>query len=254
MLILLVSKENKRYEVDLYEPIAQYFTGQDYVVHGEVKDCDMTAHKEDELIIIELKKSLTVELLIQAAKRQRLTELVYIAIPKPTYRLSSQKWRNICYLMRRLELGLIIVTFRGDESQMEIVFEPKSFDRVKSMKRSKKKRDQLLAELDGRHANYNVGGSTQTKIMTAYKENCIHIACCLARFGASSPKSLRQLGTGQKTQSVLSKNYYGWFTRIERGIYDINERGLRELTLNEKVSAYYFELINEDDGDQKIDR
>ena len=49
MLILLVTRENKRYEVDLYEPIAQYFTEQGYIVHGEVKDCDMTAHKEDEL-------------------------------------------------------------------------------------------------------------------------------------------------------------------------------------------------------------
>ena len=90
--------------------------------------------------------------------------------------------------------------------------------------------------------------------MTAYKESCIHIACCIAQFGALSPKSLRQLGTGQKTQSILSKNYYNWFDRIERGIYDINENGIRELTLNEKVSSYYFDLINEDDGEQKTDR
>lgn len=251
MLIELVSKENKRYEADLFEPIAQYFTRHGYVVHGEVKDCDMTAHKEDELIIIELKKSVTVDLLIQATKRQRITELVYIAIPKPTYRLSSQKWRNICYLMRRLELGIIIVTFQGDDAQVEIVFNPKPFDRVKSMKRSKKKRDHLLQELDGRHANYNVGGSTQTTIMTAYKENCIHIACCLAHFGALSPKSLRQLGTGQKTQSILSKNYYNWFKRIERGVYNINKKGLHELALNEKVSSYYFTRIKEENSEKR---
>jgi len=77
----------KRYEVDLYEPIQQYFFKQGYIVHAEVNDCDIVAIKEEELIIIELKTSLTIDLLIQATKRQRLTKNVYIAIPKPTYSL-----------------------------------------------------------------------------------------------------------------------------------------------------------------------
>jgi len=197
----------KRYEVDLYEPIQQYFFKQGYIVHAEVNDCDIVAIKEEELIIIELKTSLTIDLLIQATKRQRLTKNVYIAIPKPTYSLHSKKWKDICYLSRRLEIGLLIVSFQESEAQAVLVCQPEPFDRVKSMGQSKKKRTKMKLEIAGRHANYNVGGSTRTKIMTAYKESCIHIACCLERFGPLSPKALRQLGTGEKTQSVLSKNH-----------------------------------------------
>ncbi|MCM3082236.1 hypothetical protein M3558_25230, partial [Brevibacillus invocatus] len=55
---------DKRYEVDLYEPISQYFRRQGYEVKGEVLHCDLAAVKADELIIVELKRHLSVELLI----------------------------------------------------------------------------------------------------------------------------------------------------------------------------------------------
>lgn len=232
------NKPKKLYEVDLYEPIQCYFNRQGYEVYGEVNHCDITAVKNEELIVIELKLSLNVELLIQAAKRQRLTELVYIAIPKPKYNLYSKKWKDVCHLIRRLGMGLILVSFE-EGAEVAIKFPPKPFDRKKSMQQSKKKRDKLLKEIKGRHGNYNVGGSTKTKIMTAYKENCIHIACCLQQYGPSTPKVLRQMGTGEKTWTILNKNYYGWFERVQRGVYIINEKCASELTLYPQLVKYY---------------
>lgn len=192
---------------------------------------------------MELKTSLTIDLLIQATKRQRLTEHVYIAIPKPTFSLHSKRWKDICYLARRLELGLLIVSFRESGTKMDIIFRPEPFNRVKSMGQSKKKRNKIMMEIEGRHANYNIGGSTQTKIMTAYKESCIHIACCLEHFGPLSPKSLRELGTGEKTQSILSENYYAWFDKIKRGTYQISEKGLSEFNENTRITDVYYKLI-----------
>ncbi|MGC5326358.1 DUF2161 domain-containing phosphodiesterase [Brevibacillus sp. SYSU BS000544] len=218
----------KIYEVDLYDPIRNFLTQKGYQVNGEVNHCDLTALKDDELLIVELKRHLTVDLLIQATKRQRLTDLVYIAIPKPAYSLYSKKWHDICYLVKRLELGLLLVSFQGDGAVIEAI-SPKPFDRLKSMQQNKKKRNKLVAEINGRHGDYNVGGSNKTKLMTAYKENCVQIAYFLDQFGPTSPKSLRRKGTGDKTLSILSKNYYGWFEKVGRGTYAISEKGKNEI-------------------------
>ena len=90
--------------------------------------------------------------------------------------------------------------------------------------------------------------------MTAYKESCIHIACCLSQFGPLSPKSLRQLGTGQKTQSILSKDYYDWFDRIERGTYVSVKKDCVSLMKMRRFHHTIIDLINEDDGEQKTER
>ncbi|WP_186670724.1 DUF2161 domain-containing phosphodiesterase [Sporosarcina sp. BP05] len=238
-------KESKRYEVDLYKPVKEYFTQQGYDVHGEVNECDVAAVKEQELVLIELKLSLSIDLLIQATKRQRLTNEVYVAIPKPKLNFRSKKWKDSCHLVRRLELGLILVSFIEDDARAEIVFHPASFDRKKSMQRSKKKRNAMLTEVEGRLGDYNVGGSRQTQIMTAYKENCIHIACCLLQLGPLSPKSLRKMGTGEKTLTILNKNYYGWFDRIRRGTYMISDAGKGELHAFSDLFSHYSEVVRE---------
>ncbi|WP_374049796.1 DUF2161 domain-containing phosphodiesterase [Neobacillus sp. PS3-34] len=237
----MATNKEKRYETDLYAPIRDYFMKKGFTVHGEVQHCDLTAVLDDELIVVELKLGLTVDLLVQAAKRQRLTDNVYIAIPKPKTRLSSKKWQDICHLVKRLELGLMVVSFLKSGAKVEVLISPTPFDRAKSMQRNKKKRERILAEIKGRHADYNVGGSNKTKIMTAYKENCIHIAYLLEKFGALTPKKLREMGAGDKTLSILTKNYYGWFEKVQRGIYSINDKGKQELADYPEHVKYFTE-------------
>jgi hypothetical protein len=240
---------DKLYETDLYEPIRKYFTKNGYEVHGEVHHCDMTAVKDGELIVIELKLNLTVDLLVQATKRQRLTDQVYIAIPKPKSRFASKKWQDISHLVRRLELGLIFVSFQKGRKRIEIMITPTPFDRSKSMQRNKRKRERLLSEIKGRTGDYNLGGSTKTKLMTAYKESCIQIAYLLEQNGPLSPKALRQLGANEKTQSIFQQNYYGWFEKIQRGIYGISEKGKKELHEYPELVKYYSEVKQEKTSD-----
>lgn len=238
-----MQEKRKLKEVDLYKPIQQYFSKEGYDVYGEVKDCDIVAEKGEDLVVIELKLTLSVDLLVQAAKRQKLTDQVYIAIPKPKYRIPSKRWTDLCHLIRRLELGLIVVSFSGNRKKTEIILHPTPFDRPKSMRQNKKKRESIVKEISGRSADYNIGGSSKTKIMTAYKENCIQIASYLDHFGQLAPKDLVKMGTGDKTSSILTKNYYGWFDRIKRGTYQISDKGKLELKEFPELVTYYVEKL-----------
>lgn len=234
-------------ETQLYQPIHDFFAQLGYEVHGEVKDCDLTASKDDELIIIELKRSLNLDLLVQAVKRQRLTSEVYIAIPKPNYSQYLRKWKDLCLLVRRLELGLITVSFKPLTPQVEILIFPAPFNRQKSMQAAKRRVKSLKMEIEGRHGNFNLGGSNGKKLMTSYKENAIHIACCLKKYGPLAPKKLRALGTGKKTLSILYNNYYGWFERVDRGIYQLSNQGATELKAFPELVAFYQRLLEEKD-------
>jgi hypothetical protein len=238
-----LKEKKKLLEVDLYKPIQTHLLLEGYEVYGEVNDCDIVAVKGDELVVIELKLTLSVDLLIQAAKRQRLTDIVYIAIPRPNERLNSKRWADKCHLIRRLELGLIVVSFPGKRAKADIIIHPAPFHRSKSMAQSKLKRARILTEIKGRSANFNVGGSNRTKIMTSYKENCIQIACYLEHCGPLSPKLLIEKGTGPKTSSILTKNFYGWFERIKRGTYIISEKGRQEIKEYPDLLDYYFEKM-----------
>lgn len=242
-LIQIKDNESKIYEVDLYEPIKTFFVEQGYDVYGEVNDCDVVAVRGEELVIIELKLRFNLDLVMQATKRQRLTNQVYVAIPKPNYSLRSQKWRDLCHLMRRLEVGLLVVSFQTDKEQVKVIHDPVPFDRVKSMQRSKKRRTSLLEEIEGRTGDFNIGGSNKLKIMTAYKETCIHIACSLIHHGPLSAKALREIGTGEKTSRILIKDYEGWFDRIERGVYAVSEKGKSDLLAYPEFVEYYMKLI-----------
>ncbi len=230
-------------ETDLYQPVCNYFIERGYKVNGEVKALDVTAVKDQELVVIELKKSLNLQLLVQGVKRQRLTDLVYLAVPCPR-NLYSRAWKDKVYLTRRLEFGLMVVAFTGEDALVRVVHHPKPFSREHSKRSSKRKRNDILKEAAGRINNYNVGGSSRTKLMTVYKENCLHIACCLQRFGSLSPKKLRLLGTGKKTTSILYRNHYFWFNKVSRGLYQLSEKGREALHQYPDIVDYYFKLID----------
>ena len=102
-------------EKELFPPVRDLFVKRGYKVNAEVRDCDVTATKDDEFIIIELKKNLSVTLLAQGLKRLKTGADVYIAVPKPK-KYSLKKFRNTFAVIKKLELGLIFVSVRGSHS------------------------------------------------------------------------------------------------------------------------------------------
>jgi hypothetical protein len=242
-------EKEKILEEDLCKPVSEFLLKQGYTVRSEVNYCDITALKENELIIIELKRNLSVDLLAQAVKRQKSADLVYIAVPKPKRIIGSSKWKDICHLIRRLEMGLILVSFKGKQTFIEVPIEPMYFDRDKSKTLNKKKKENIIKEINGRYLDLNVGGSTRKKLVTAYRENAIFIACCFNMFGALSPKELRSLGTdNKKTTAILSENHYGWFEKVKRGMYNINDQGKEALKDYRELTDYYNNKISENKG------
>lgn len=212
-------------ETDLYGPVHDYLVAHGYTVRSEVEHCDITAQKDEDLIVIELKRQFGVDLLYQATERQRISDSVYVAVPAPARMGRDSHWRGMQRVLRQLELGLILVFLDRRGSRVEVVFHPAPYQR---QKRSKRRRA-VLHEMAQRSGDYNQGGSTGRKLMTAYREHALHIACCLDRFGPLSPKQLRNLGTGPKTTSILYSNFYEWFERVGRGVYAVSARGVAAL-------------------------
>lgn len=231
-------------ETDLYGPVRDYLERQGYSVYSEVKHCDVTALKGEELVVVELKTSFNLKLLVQTVKRQRAADSVYVAIPRPKGAGRTAAWRDMCLLLRRLEAGLITVDLNRPEPVIEIEFHPNTFDRLKSMQKSKNVRRSIIQEVEGRYGDFNKGGSTRRKLVTAYRENAIYIACCLMKFGRLSPAQLRKIGTGPKTPSILAKNYYGWFEKAGRGLYGLRDDAEELMKAYPELVAHYSEKVS----------
>lgn len=232
-------------ETDLFNPVREFLVKLGYTINSEVNNCDITAVKGQELLVVELKNGFNATLLIQAAKRQRIANAVYIAIPMPKTGIFSRKWKDICYLIRRLELGFLVVSFLKSGPRVEVILDPEPFDRERSKRLNRKKRDGIITEINGRHGDFNTGGSTRRKLITAYKENAIQIACYLKKYGALSPRQLKEMGTGTKTGSILQNNFYNWFERVNKGLYQISSEGCRSLADYPELVDYYLNEISE---------
>ena len=223
-------------EADLARPLVAHLSAQGWTVRSEVKDCDIAATRGDELLVVEVKKALTLALVVQAVRRQRITDTVYVAIPRPS---NKWKWwkesRGVQHLLRRLELGLILVSLEEAKPSVDVVFHPLPLAR---RKRAKSRRV-VLEEIANRTADYNSAGSTRTKLVTAYREMAIHVACCLLKRGSLSPADLRALGTGEKTYSILRNNVYGWFERLDTGLYGLTAHGREDLGSYPDLAARY---------------
>ncbi len=250
--LMSIKKEDFR-EEDLYKPVYDYLCGMGYTVRGEVGHCDVAAVKGQELLIVEMKKSLNLDVVLQATLRQRFADMVYVAVPKPVKILFSKRWRDLGYLLKRLQLGLMLISVNGDLSFAEVAFEPIPFNMARVKGQGKRKRQELIKEFESRHGNYNSGGSTGKKLMTAYREMAVHTACCLIKYGPLSPKALRQIGTdAKKTTTILGKNHYGWFEKISRGLYSISEKGKMEVKEYKVFYEYYTELIENNEVEKSI--
>lgn len=201
-------------------------------------------------MVVELKQRFSIDLLIQATERQRVAECVYVALPADAMgkeRYGGKRWRQIEHLLKRLELGLMLVHFPPDTdapARVEIALHPIVEPRPR---RKPRVRRTILREIAGRQAgDYNIGGVTRRAILTAYREQSIFIACCLDRTGPAAPAALCRLGTSPKTQNILFKNVYGWFDRRDRGVYALRAGVRDEIAATYPgVAAFYERRLDE---------
>jgi hypothetical protein len=92
-------------------------------------------------------------------------------------------------------------------------------------RQSKPRKTALLREFARREGDPNTGGATRQGLVTAYRQDAIRCAGCLAELGPSKGATVaRQTGVEQATR-LMADNHYGWFERVEKGIYALTDKG-----------------------------
>lgn len=219
-------------ETDLYAPIKQLLEGQGYSVKGEVGAADVVAVRDTEdPVIVELKTSFSLSLFHQGIARQTITDSVYVAVPRGPGKAFFKALHNNKSLCRRLGLGLI--TVRMKDAFVEVHLDPAPY----KPRQSKTKKVRLLREFSKRVGDPNTGGATRQGLMTAYRQDALRCVSVLREEGPTKASEVARLSTVDIARRIMSDDHYGWFERIQTGIYGLTPKGL------EATKEYKKELI-----------
>jgi hypothetical protein len=206
--------DNACREAALYLPVKAFLEGQGYEVKGEVRGCDLVARRgEEPPVIIELKLRFNLALVLQGIDRLALTERVYLAVPRPRGGALARDQSAIRKLCRRLGLGLILVGL--SRGSIEILVEPVPY----RPRQAKSRALRLMNEFSRRVGDANVGGAVGVPLVTAYRQDALRCAQALSTMAEVPAASL-----------ILRRNVYGWFARVERGIYGLTPEGDQALS------------------------
>lgn len=205
-------------ETALYAPVKALLEAQGYEVKGEVRGCDLVGIRGDEPpVIVELKRTFGLGLVYQGIDRLAMSDAVYLAVGAwPTQEAEA---RRLC---RRLGLGLIVVT--GQHA--DVVVDPLPYQ----PRRDRRRTTRLLGEHRRRVGDPTTGGSTRRPIMTAYRQQAIRIAHALAAAGGEARvRDLRAAADAPNAGPILRDDVYGWFERVDRGVYRLTPKGRASL-------------------------
>ena len=209
----------------MYEPIKRHFQNLGYVVKGEVGAADVMAVRGNEpAIIIELKLGFSLTLFHQATERLRISDHVYVAVVRPEGKFGYKRLKLNQNLCRRLGLGLL--TLRVRDQFVELHCMPEQYNPRKSAKKSKQIM-KLFERLDG---DPNSGGATRHGLVTGYRQDALKCATFLAISGASRGAVVAKETGVESATSLMRNNVYGWFDKVEQGVYALNSNGKKGLT------------------------
>ncbi|GIO14624.1 hypothetical protein J19TS2_41790 [Cohnella xylanilytica] len=260
-----------KHETDLYPPIKAYFASRGYEVRAEVRGCDLVALRPDEEmpVIVEMKKTFTLPLLLQGVDRQRTGAAVWLAVERNRTKKGAhnQRFPELAALCGRLGLGLMTVTFyKTKEPVIEVWREPAAVSgRAYALSagaagsgvaeaaeaayaagyaasaggRKRAGAKPLLREFAARSGDYNVGGSTGRKLVTAYRERAIQCALALGCRGPLAPREIQALTGVPNAGGLLRDNHYGWFRKPGRGLYELTREGRLGLREFAEVTAVW---------------
>ena len=203
-------------ESDLYPPVKAFLEAQGFEVKAEVGAADVMACRgDDPPVIVELKTALNLTLILQGVARQALFDDVYLAVPQPPK--WTHRYKDLTALLRRLGLGLL--TVKGE--RVEAHLDPAPYQPRKNAARA----GRLLREFQRRVGDPNTGGTTGVKRMTAYRQEAMKLARHLHDHGPQSPAQCARATDVPRAATILRADHYGWFDRIDRGVYDLSPKG-----------------------------
>ncbi len=213
-------------ESGLYPLLKEHLESQNYEVKGEIGNCDVFAVRNDEPpLIVELKLSLNLTVILQAVDRLKLTSSVYIGVPRKCSAL-KQKRKQIFKLFKLLGIGLITINPQQKTGGVKVLLDPGDY----TPRIAKKYQARLLGEFEKRVGDPNLGGSdTRKGRVTAYRQRAVRIAVFLDKTGPSKASDVARQTQDTKARDILYRDFYGWFDKVSRGIYELSPRGKREI-------------------------
>lgn len=203
-------------EADLYPPIKSYLESQGFTVKAEVGALDVMACRGDEPpVVVELKTALNLSLILQGVARQGLFPDVYLAVPQPPK--WTHRYKDLLALLRRLGLGLLTVR----DGHVTAHLDPAAFQPRRNAPRA----GRLLREFERRVGDPNVGGTTRTRRMTAYRQDALRCAHCLSGQGPLRAAEVARAAQVTRAATLMRDDHYGWFERVSRGTYALTPLG-----------------------------
>ena len=213
-------------ETALYLPVKKFLEARGFRVKGEICGCDLVAlpaEVDDSppiVVIGELKQRFTLELLLQGVDRMAAGDEIWLAVRNSSKsrkradgRLNDARVRKLC---RLLGFGLLAVSARG---RVDILAEPGPY----RPRGNPRRRSRLLREHERRQGDPAVGGGTRQPIMTAYRQQALTVAQAILEVTQAKPRELKAMAPD--APKILLHNVYGWFARVERGVYGLTEAG-----------------------------
>jgi hypothetical protein len=229
-----ISHTPKPKETELYAPVKALLEGQGYEVKGEIGKADIVAVRilengePEEPVVVELKTGFSLSLFHQGVDRQKLTDDVYIAVPRGTGKPFLNALKNNKNLCRRLGLGLI--TVRLKDGFTEVHLDPAPYQ----PRQSKIKKSRLLREFMNRVGDPNEGGAARrTNIITAYRQDALRCLRYLHEHGPTKASIIAKSIDVARARTIMAADHYGWFERVHieqdgkplLGIYGITPKG-----------------------------
>lgn len=209
-------------ETKLYLPVKHFLEAAGYSVKGEVGNCDIVGLSEGEppvVVVCELKLRFNLELVLQAVDRAAASDEIWLAAyvtAKEKGRGGDRRFRDLC---RRLGFGMLAVAENGT---VDILVSPIS----PLPRKNTRRRLRLVEEHRRRKGDPAVGGSSKAPIMTAYRQRALACASALGA-GHLRPRDLRAIAPD--AARILLTNVYGWFERVDRGVYGLTDHGVAAL-------------------------
>lgn len=205
-------------ESSLYLPVKGFLEKLGFEVKGEVCGCDLVALREGEpplVIIGELKLTFTLDLVLQAVDRSAACDEIWLAVRASRRGRGRERDPRVGKLCRLLGLGLLSVSASG---KVEVLVEPVPW----RPRRDARRRSRIVDEHRRRQGDPAVGGGTRQPIMTAYRQQALACAAAL-QWGPARPRELKS--NLPDAPKILRTNVYGWFDRVERGVYTLSDGG-----------------------------
>lgn len=217
-------------ETDLYPPVKAFLESQGYVVKSEVGAADVVAVRGGEPpVIVELKLGFSLTLVHQCVARLSVADEVYMAVEHGKGKRFLKSTKDMTRLCRRLGLGLM--TVRTSDGLVQVHCDPGPY----APRKNTRKQAKLLKEFAGRSGDPNDGGQTRAGLVTAYRQDALKLAVYLFEVGACKGADVAQDTGVTRATTMMRDNHYGWFEKVDKGVYGLTDAGAEAVTTAGRV-------------------